>query len=199
MKFEIEKLNYDIWDLNPQISQETMDYHYNKHYKTYVDNLNNLIVWTEFENNSLEEIIINSSNWPIFNNAAQARNHYFYFEQFKKADNISPDYQLEIINKLVLKWGSLENFKNEFNKKAIANFWSWWTWLVLSWKDLDIINTSNASNNLNDSNIISLLVCDLWEHAYYIDYRNSRSSYLDNFWQIINWKIINERLNSVVL
>lgn len=190
MKFILPQLNYNLDDLFPSLSKETLDYHYNKHHKTYIDNLNNLIIWTEFENMSLKEIVILSKNWPIFNNAAQVRNHTFYFEQFCQK-NTNNDFK--IIKKIEEIWWNFDNFENEFNKKALANFGSWWTWLVQEWEKLDIINTSNACNTLDRNEINPLLTCDVWEHAYYIDYRNSRANYLNNFWKIIDWNIIEKR------
>lgn len=190
MKFALPQLNYKLDSLSPSLSEETLDYHYNKHHKTYIDNLNNLIIWTEFENKTLEEIIISSKNWPIFNNSAQVWNHTFYFEQFCKK-NTNKD--LKIIEKIEETWGNFDDFKNEFNKKALANFGSWWTWLILNQGKLDIINTSNASNTLDKDELKPLLTCDVWEHAYYIDYRNSRANYLNNFWEIIDWNIIEKR------
>ncbi len=191
MKFELMELPYEISELSPSLSQETMQYHHWKHLATYIDNLNKLIINTEFENLSLEEIIKKSLNWPIFNNSAQIWNHNFYFEALtSKWDN--PDWKiLYLINEI---WWDLEIFKMEFNKMALSNFWSGWTWLV---KDesglLEIINTSNAWTPISENKKTPLLTCDVWEHAYYIDYRNRRAEYLENFWKIIDWKKIEER------
>jgi len=194
MIFELKALKYNLDELVPYISAETLDYHHNKHHQTYVDNLNKLIIWTEFESLNLEEIIVKSVNWPVFNNAAQVWNHDFYFEQLSGKPKLVPNSN--ILNLITLKWWSLEHFKEEFNKMALNNFWSGWTWLIYdkNIKELKIENTSNAINFLWDDKIISLLVCDIWEHAYYIDYRNSRAKYLDNFWKILDWEVVWERL-----
>lgn len=197
MKIELLKLSFDLKSLEPTISYETIDYHYWRHHKTYLDNLNKLIMWTEFENLSLEEIVKKAPKGPIFNNAAQVWNHNFYFEQFSSKNEHIPN--VELYDKIDESFGKLDNFKEEFKKMALSNFWSGWTWLVynLVSNELMILNTSNADNYLWDNNLISLLVCDVWEHAYYIDYRNNRGKYLDNFWNIVDWKIIEDRFKSL--
>lgn len=187
MTHNLPKLPYEINELTPYISVETFEFHYGKHHKTYIDNLNNLIIWTEFENLNLEEIIKKAPAWAIFNNAAQVWNHTFYFLGFTPNSTKVPlKKTLELINR---DFESFENFKELFNKSAASNFGSGWTWLVLNkeWK-LEIINTSNAQTVLTLSDKKALLTCDVWEHAYYIDTRNSRPKYLENFWNIINWE-----------
>lgn len=194
MIIELPKLCFDPKSLAPAISAETIDYHYNKHHATYVENINKLIVWTEFENMSLEEIIKTAPEGSIFNNAAQVWNHNFYFEALSPKPEVMPN--LILLENIIEKWGSLDNFKVEFNKMAVANFGSGWTWLVKSetWI-LDILNTSNADTPISytENSQIPLLVCDVWEHAYYIDYRNKRAKYLDNFWKVLDWKIVERR------
>lgn len=193
MVFELPKLNYNFNDLSPVFSEETLEYHYLKHHKTYVDNLNSLIVWTEFADLNLEEIIMSSSG-PIFNNSAQIWNHTFYFAQFSRDSKILPESVLK--DSILNKWWTFDNFQAEFKKSALWNFWSWWTWLVknISTWELTIMNTWNAASPITDTNLKPLLTCDVWEHAYYIDYRNKRAVYVDNFWKIIDWEIISNRI-----
>jgi Fe-Mn family superoxide dismutase len=189
MTFELPKLPFAKNALLPYISEETLEYHYGKHHQTYVSNLNKLIVGTEFEKQDLANIV-KSASGGIFNNAAQHWNHSFYWNclQPKNGENLSEDLMTAINTKFV----SLEKFKEEFTKSATNLFGSGWTWLV---KDkngaLAIINSSNAGNPLVDGNT-PLLTCDVWEHAYYIDYRNARAKYLESFWQIINWQFVSQ-------
>lgn len=192
MTFELPKLPYELDALEPYISRETMEYHYGKHHQTYVTNLNNLIVWTEFENMSLEEIVKSAPSWPIFNNAAQVWNHTFYFMSLKKLENNSPSWKLlDLINE---SFWSFDEFKAKFSDMALKNFGSGWTWLLLnsSW-ELEVVNTSNAWCPLTTENK-PLLTCDIWEHAYYIDYRNARAKYLENFWSLVDWRVIEGRV-----
>ena len=185
MNFKQTELPYDLSALEPHISRETLEYHYGKHHKTYVDKLNALIKDTDFENKSLEDII-RSSQGPIFNNAAQVYNHSFYWNCLTPNSNKSDSS--ELIAEIENQFGSFENFQNEFNDKAVNNFGSSWTWLVKnSDNKLSIINTSNAATPLCD-NLTPILVVDLWEHAYYIDFRNVRPNYLNAFWQLVNWQ-----------
>ena len=191
MAFELPKLPYALDALAPHISKETLEYHYGKHHQTYVNTLNTLIEGTEFENASLEEIILKSSG-PIFNNAAQVWNHTFYWESLKPQGGGAATGKIaEEINK---KWGSFEEFQKAFDKCAIGTFGSGWAWLVKN-KDgsIELVSTSNAATPLTEDQI-PLLTCDVWEHAYYIDYRNSRPNYLENFWALVNWDKVNERL-----
>lgn len=193
MLHELPKLPYELDGLAPFISRETLEYHYGKHHKTYVDNLNNLIVWTEYENLSLEEIIKTSPAGWIFNNAAQIWNHTFYFLWFTSNAKAISWKILELINR---DFWNFESFKETFNKQALWNFGSGWTWLVLNEENkLEILNTSNAWTILTMPNKKALLTCDVWEHAYYIDTRNARAKYLENFWNLVNW----ERVESIVI
>lgn len=184
-------LPYTLDDLAPYISRETLEFHYGKHHQTYVDNLNKLIVGTPHEDQSLEEIIRTSSG-GIFNNAAQIWNHTFYFEALApKTEDIS--YQ-SIQSAILNRWGSMEAFQAEFNDIALKTFGSGWAWLVKNFDGtLSIISTSNAATPLTDKGITPLLTCDVWEHAYYIDYRNARAKYLENFWQVLDWKKVEAR------
>jgi Fe-Mn family superoxide dismutase len=187
MEHTLPPLPYAMDALAPIISKETLEYHYSKHHQAYVTNLNNLIKGTEFENSTLEEIIKKSSG-GIFNNAAQIWNHTFYWNGFKPGSGGAPTGALaDAIN---AKWGSFDSFKAEFTKSCIGNFGSSWTWLVKKADGtLDISNTSNAGCPLTTENK-PLLTCDLWEHAYYIDYRNLRAKYVEQFWTLVNWEFV---------
>lgn len=195
MIHELPKLPYEMSALAPYISEETLNYHYGKHHKTYVDNLNKLIVDTEFAELPLLEIIRYAPKGAIFNNAAQVWNHTFYFEGLAPASNKElPQNIADMINS---KWGSIATFREEFNKKAIANFGSGWTWLILNDSgELEIINTDDAETPAVEKMFTPLLTCDIWEHAYYIDVRNARAEYLENFWKVVNWEKISERFES---
>ena len=184
MEHTLPPLPYALDALAPHISKETLEFHYGKHHQTYVTNLNNLIKGTEFESATLEEIVKKSSA-GIFNNAAQVWNHSFYWNGLKPNGGGMPTGALaEAINK---KWTSFEEFKKAFQASALGNFGSGWTWLVKKADgSLDIANTSNAATPLTGSDR-PLLTCDVWEHAYYIDYRNARAKYLENFWNLANW------------
>ena len=185
MEHTLPPLPYSMDALAPAISKETLEYHYGKHHQAYVTNLNNLIKGTEFENMSLEEIIMKSSG-GIFNNAAQVWNHTFYWNGMAPNAGGAPSGALaDAIN---AKWGSFDNFKAEFSKSAVGNFGSGWTWLVKKGDgSVDIVNTSNAGSPMTNGDV-ALLTCDVWEHAYYIDYRNLRAKYVETFWTLVNWK-----------
>ncbi len=188
MPFSLPPLPYAQDALAPHISAETIQYHYGKHHQAYVNKLNDLVKGTEFENMTALEDIIKKASGGIFNNAAQTWNHNFYWQCLTPQTNVLPK---PLENAITRTYGSIEKFKTAFVEKAIGNFGSGWTWLVKNTNgSLEIVNSSNANNPLTD-NKKSLLVCDVWEHAYYIDYRNVRTNYLDNFWQIINWNFVN--------
>jgi Fe-Mn family superoxide dismutase len=184
MEHTLPPLPYAIDALAPAISQETLEYHYGKHHQAYVTNLNNLIKGTEFENLSLEEIIKKSSG-GIFNNSAQIWNHTFFWNSLTPNGKGAPDGALaDAIN---AKWGSFDKFKEEFTKSAVGNFGSSWTWLVKKADgSLDIVNTSNAATPLT-TDAKALITIDLWEHAYYIDYRNVRPKFIETFFKLANW------------
>jgi len=189
MAFTLPELPYAMDALAPQISQETLEYHYGKHHKTYVDKLNGLVPGTEFEGKSLEEVV-KAASGGIFNNAAQIWNHTFYWNCLSPNGGGEPTGPVaEAINSA---FGSFDKFKEEFNTSAANNFGSGWTWLV---KKADgsvaIVNTSNAGTPLTDDSLTPLLTVDVWEHAYYIDYRNSRPNYLEAFWKLVNWEFVN--------
>jgi len=193
MAFELPALPYAKDALAPHISAETLEYHYGKHHNTYVVKLNGLIGGTPFASKSLEEIV-RTSEGGIFNNAAQVWNHTFYWHCLSPNGGGDPTGALaDAIN---AKWGSFSAFKTAFNDKAVNNFGSSWTWLVKkSDGSLDIVNTSNAATPLTDKGLTPVMTVDLWEHAYYIDYRNARPSYLEAFWALVNWKFASENFS----
>jgi Fe-Mn family superoxide dismutase len=174
--------------LQPHISKETLEFHYGKHHQTYVTNLNNLIKGTEFENLSLEEIVQKSSG-GIFNNAAQIWNHTFYWFCLSPKGGGQPSGALA--DAIVKKFGSFDEFKKQFTQTAVTTFGSGWAWLV---KDangsLELVSTSNAQTPLTQAGKQPLLTCDVWEHAYYIDYRNRRPDYVGAFWNLVNWEFV---------
>lgn len=195
--FTLPILPYALDALEPYISRETLEYHYGKHHQAYVDNLNKLVPGTEYENLSLEEIIRKAPAGWIFNNAAQVWNHTFYFEALTAAENMPQEMpkpgESTLYDAISAKWGGGMEFVAEFNKAALANFGSGWTWLVKKADGtLDIISTSNAATPLTTEDI-PLLTCDVWEHAYYVDYRNARAKYLENFWRVVDWKKVQSR------
>lgn len=185
MEHILPPLPYALDALAPHISKETFEFHYGKHHQAYVTNLNNLIKGTEFENLSLEEIIKKSSG-GVFNNAAQVWNHTFFWSSMKPNGGGAPTGALsDAINK---KWGSFDAFKEAFTKSAVGNFGAGWTWLVKKADgSVDIVNTSNAATPLTTADK-ALLTIDVWEHAYYIDYRNARPKFVETFLNALaNW------------
>lgn len=187
MEHKLPNLPYELDGLQPHISKETLEYHYGKHHQTYVTNLNNLIKGTEFENMSLEDIIKKSSG-GIFNNAAQIWNHTFYW--FCLAPNAGGEPKGAFLDAINKKWGSFSEFKKAFTATCVGTFGSGWGWLVKTPSgELDLVSTSNAATPLTTANK-ALLTCDVWEHAYYIDYRNSRPNYMEAFWNLVNWEYV---------
>ncbi|MBZ4202503.1 MAG: superoxide dismutase [Fe] [Methylovulum sp.] len=185
MAFELPVLPYGKNRLVPYISEETLEYHYGKHHQTYVTNLNNLVPGTEFEGLSLEEIIMKSSG-GIFNNAAQVWNHTFYWHCLAPDAGGEPTGALA--DAITATFGSFEKFKEDFTKCAVTTFGSGWAWLVKNADgSLALVSTSNAACPLTTGQT-PLLTCDVWEHAYYIDYRNARPAYLEAFWALVNWE-----------
>lgn len=190
MEHKLPELPYALDALAPHLSQETLEYHYGKHHQTYITNLNNQIKGTEFENMSLDEIVKKSSG-GIFNNAAQTWNHTFYWLGLTPQSSGKPDGALAAA--IDAQFGSFDAFKEEFGKVAAATFGSGWAWLVKNADgSLGLVSTSNAATPLT-TDATPLLTCDVWEHAYYIDYRNSRPNYLGGFWQIVNWDEVARR------
>jgi superoxide dismutase, Fe-Mn family len=175
--------------LEPYMSRETLEYHYGKHHKGYVDKVNKLIAGTEFEDASLEELVAETAG-EIFNNAAQVWNHTFFW------NCLSPRRQSpgKDVTQALEKIGGFESFQKQFDQAASALFGSGWTWLVKDSKGaLKILTTANANTPVRDG-MVALLTCDMWEHAYYIDHRNDRAAYLKNFWPLVNWEFVSANL-----
>lgn len=191
MTFTLPQLPYPIDALAPHISKETLEYHYGKHHNAYINNLNKLIAGTEFESMSLEAIIKKSTG-GIFNNAAQVWNHTFYWHSLSPNGGGEPTGKVaEAINKT---FGSFAAFKEQFSQAAATTFGSGWAWLVQDEQGaLKIISTSNAATPMTEK-LHALLTCDVWEHAYYIDYRNARPDYINAFWSLVNWSFVEENM-----
>ncbi len=189
MKHELPPLPFALDALEPHISSETLEFHHGKHHQTYVTNLNNLLAGSEFEDKSLEDIVTTSSG-GIFNNAAQVWNHSFYWNCLHPGGGGMPEGRLAAA--ITEKFGSFDDFKTAFTQTCITTFGSGWGWLVAN-KDgsLELVSTSNAQTPLT-SGQIPLLTCDVWEHAYYVDYRNARPQYLEAFWNLVNWDFVAE-------
>lgn len=188
MAFELPALPYEKNALEPHISAETLEYHYGKHHQTYVDKLNGQVEGSEYAGKSLEEII-KSSSGGVFNNAAQVWNHTFYWNCLSPNGGGQPTGAVaDAINK---KFGSFDKFKEEFTNQAIGNFASGWTWLVKTADGgVEIVNTDDAETPLTDDSVVPVLTVDVWEHAYYIDYRNARPKYMEAFWNLVNWEFV---------
>ena len=190
MAFSLPKLPYATDALEPYISEKTFEYHYGKHHQAYVTNVNNLIPGTDFETATLEEII-KKADGGIFNNGAHVWNHTFYFMQFSPDGCAEPKDDLKAA--IEAKFGSVEAFKEAFSKAAATLFGSGWAWLVVNTNgELEIVQTSNAANPMREGKK-PLMTCDVWEHAYYIDKKNARPKYIEDFWKILDWKVISER------
>lgn len=190
MAFELPLLPYPADALVPFISAETIEFHYGKHHQAYVNNLNGLVPGTEFADADLETII-RTANGPIFNNGAQVWNHTFYFESFSLTGLRTPVGPLA--DAIKESFGSFEGFREQFAKSAAGLFGSGWAWLVSEEEGkLRIVQESNAGNPLRNG-LKPLLTCDVWEHAYYIDYRNRRPDYIKSFWEILDWGVVSAR------
>lgn len=195
MIFELPELPFEIDALEPYISKKTMQLHHDKHHRTYYSNLNKLILGTTYMNLDIETII-KLSDGPVYNNAAQAWNHNFYFEGIKPGNNrtLKGKFSEDLKN----SFGSISFLKNSFTKAEGSLFGAGWVWLVLNSEGMmEILQQSNAGNPLR-TGFIPLLVCDMWEHAYYLDYQNCRTKYLDAFWNLINWEVIEERYKCAI-
>lgn len=194
MTFQLPDLPYTKDALEPHISAETIEFHYGKHHQNYVNTLNKLLEGTEQANKTLEELI-QSAQGGVFNNAAQVWNHNFYWQCLSPNGGGRPEGKLaEAIEK---SFGSFEAFQEKFSQQAAANFGSGWTWLVKKADgSLAIVNTSNADTPLRQGQDTPLLTVDVWEHAYYIDYRNARANYLSELWNIVNWEFVAENFTA---
>jgi len=191
MPIELPPLPYDRTALQPHLSAETLDHHHGKHHRAYVDRLNELIAGSEFEALPLEDIVRRAQG-GLFNQAAQVWNHNFYWQCLRPRGGGDPGGLLA--EKISQAFGDVAHLRSEFNRLAMATFGSGWTWLVQrSDGNLAIITTSNASTPLTGEDV-PLLTCDLWEHAYYIDYRNARAQYLEAFWKLVNWDFVASQL-----
>jgi len=191
MEHKLPELPFKKAALAPYISAETVDYHYGKHHKAYVDNINRLITGTEFEKAPLEEIIQKSSG-VIFNNAAQVWNHTFYWNCLSSKGGGEPTG--ELMNVITKQFKSFPQFKEMFTNAAVTLFGSGWAWLKKTADGSLLIDTTSNAENLLKSADKVLLTCDVWEHAYYIDYRNARAKYLDAFWNLVNWEFVAHNL-----
>ncbi|MCD4729689.1 MAG: superoxide dismutase [Bacteroidales bacterium] len=191
MAFELPPLPYAMDALEPFISKRTLEFHYGKHHQAYVNNLNKLVPGTEFEGKSLEDIIKKSSG-GVFNNGAQVWNHTFYWNCLAPNAGGNPTGTVE--DAIVESFGSFDGFKDQFSKAAATLFGAGWAWLVKTPAGkLEIIQESNAGNPLKDGHA-PILTCDVWEHAYYIDKQNRRPDYIADFWNLVNWNMVKEKL-----
>lgn len=190
MRFELPKLAWEANALEPAISSRTIEFHHGKHHQAYVNNLNSLIEGTDFENMGLEDII-RKSEGAIFNNAAQVWNHTFYFNCFTPGGNGLPSEDL--LDAIHKNWDSFDRFKKEFSAAAVSVFGSGWAWLVKDKEgNLSIVKESNAGTPVVKG-LEPLLVFDVWEHAYYLDYQNRRADYVEALWNIIDWEAVSSR------
>jgi len=189
VQYVLPALPYALDALEPYLSRETLDYHYNKHHRGYVNKLNALVLNTAFEDAPLEEIIAKASGM-LFNNAAQVWNHNFYWQCLRPCGGTVPGGELR--RRLITAFGSVDDFKHLFKKMATEKFGSGWTWLIETLDGrLKVRNTDDADNPLRQG-AKPLLVCDVWEHAYYIDFRNDRAKYLEAFLSLVNWEFVAE-------
>lgn len=192
MAFELPKLPYALDALSPNIEKQTLEFHYGKHHQKYVDNVNSLVKGTKFVNASLEDII-READGGIYNNGAQVWNHTFYFHTFAPTGAEEPTG--DFFEAIRTSFGSFSEMKEKFSSAASTLFGSGWTWLVKKNNgSLDIVQESNAGNPLR-SGLAPILTCDVWEHAYYLDYQNRRPDYIKAFWNIIDWDVVSQRYN----
>jgi len=190
MNFELPKLPYALNALEPHISQKTLEFHYGKHHQAYVNNLNNLVKGTQFENATLETIV-KEAEGGIFNNGAQIWNHTFYFSSFSPDGGGEPTGDLA--HAIVKTFDSFAAFKENFTKASATLFGAGWAWLVKRPDgSLDIVQESNAGNPIRKG-VTPILTCDVWEHAYYLDYQNRRPDYIESFWKLVDWNVVEKR------
>ena len=193
MIHQLPSLPFKATLLAPALSETTLGFHYGKHHQAYVNNLNNLIPGTPYENMTLTEIIVKAPAGPVFNNAAQVFNHTFYFDQFRPSGEVKKRPENELLKALEKHFGSFEKFLEEFSGAAATVFGSGWAWLVVEENgSLAITKESNAGCPLTHKQK-PLLTCDVWEHAYYLDYQNRRPDYIKAFWDMLDWKVIEKR------
>jgi superoxide dismutase, Fe-Mn family len=193
MIHQLPPLPYDKNALAPFISAETLEFHHGKHHQTYVTNLNNLIPGTLFENLALKDIVLQSDG-AVFNNAAQVWNHTFYWNGMRPQGGVQPSG--ELLEAIQQAFGSFEAFKEAFAQCAVTTFGSGWAWLVKKADgSLALVSTSNAACPLTEGHT-PLLTCDVWEHAYYIDYRNARPKYVEEFWNVVNWNFVDQQFKA---
>ena len=192
MTIKLPELPYSKDALAPHISAETLEYHYGKHHNSYVEKLNKQIAGTDNENKSLEELITSTSG-GVFNNAAQVWNHSFYWNCLSASGGGAPEGA--VATQIKDTWGSFDDFKKAFTEAALTQFGSGWAWLVKNKAGkLEITKTANADTPLTEGHT-PLLTCDVWEHAYYVDYRNARPKYVEAFWNLVNWDFVNKNLS----
>lgn len=191
--FHLLNLDYQFTDLVPMMSEQTMKYHYGKHYQTYVDNLNQLVEGSHYEGLSLEDIVRKAPEGPLANNAGQVLNHQLFFEQFiPSKDAKKPSGELLFL--IEQSFGSFDKMCEQINKAAKSLFGSGWVFLVMNEGGvMQVMSLANGDSPLRHR-WKPLMVVDLWEHAYYLDYQNRRAEYMDNFWMIVNWHIVSKRL-----
>lgn len=190
MSFELPKLSYALNALEPHISQKTLEFHYGKHHQAYVNNLNNLVKGTNFEDATLETIV-KEAEGTIFNNGAQIWNHTFYFNSFSPKGGGEPTGDLA--HAIKQTFTTFAAFKENFTKASATLFGSGWTWLVKKQDGtLDIMQEANAGNPIRKG-MTPILTCDVWEHAYYLDYQNRRPDYIEAFWKLVDWDIVGKR------
>ena len=192
MRHELPPLPYALDALEPHLTAETLEYHYGKHHRRYVDTLNELVKGSDFEDTPLDEIVARAGDGPLYNNAAQAWNHAFYWQCMSPQGGGRPSGALA--DAIDASFTSFEAFRKAFDDEAAGLFGSGWVWLVKTTANtLNIQATKDAENPLRHGRIV-LMTCDMWEHAFYIDYRNDKRAYLEAFWQVINWDFVAERL-----
>lgn len=191
--FELPELGYQFGDLAPMMSQETISYHYGKHFRNYVDNLNQLVDGSKYEGLSLTELVRKAPEGPVADNAGQVLNHSLFFEQLMPAPNAKRPTG-EFLFLIEQSFGSFESMIEQLNRAAASFFGSGWTFLAMDDAgELKILSLSNGDNPLR-YNLVPLLAIDVWEHAYYLDYQNRRKDYLQNLWLLINWHVVSGRI-----
>lgn len=192
MAFELPQLPFDLDALEPYVSKRTLEFHYGKHHQAYVNKVNGLVIGTPFEDAPLESIV-KYADGGIFNNGAQVFNHTFYFMALSPKGGGEP--QGKLLSDIETYFGSFEQFKESFSQLAATLFGSGWVWLVKDKEGkLSIVQESNAGNPMREG-FIPLLTLDVWEHAYYLDVQNARPKYIENFWKLVNWDVIEKRNN----